>query len=70
MNNQHQYFCDHVIAKATIYLAYVAIGIASIESGNPYPALFLGTALWLFGINGVAYCVETIRGHEHNHKML
>jgi hypothetical protein len=70
MQNQNQYFYDHVIAKAAIYLAYVTVGIGSIESGNPYPALFLGTALWLFGINGVAYCIETIRGHKHSHKLL
>jgi hypothetical protein len=31
--------------------------------------LGLGTALWLVGINGVAYCVETIHSHEYNHKM-
>jgi len=70
MQSQDNYFLDHVIAKITIYLAYVAIGVGSIESGNPYLALVVGTALWLFGINSIAYCVETVRGHEHNHKLL
>ncbi|MEQ8693448.1 MAG: hypothetical protein RIC89_21735 [Pseudomonadales bacterium] len=70
MNNQDHYFHDHVIAKIAVYIGYVTVGVGSIESGNPYLALVLGTALWLFGINSVAYCVETIRGHEHNHKLI
>jgi hypothetical protein len=66
----NDYSSDHLIAKLTVYLFYVLIGVASIEAGTPYLALIFGTALWLFGVNGVAYCVESLRGHTHQHKPL
>lgn len=68
MKNSSDYAADHLLAKITVYFFYLFIGVGSIESGNPYIALVLGTAVWLFGINSVAYCVETVRGHEHRHK--
>lgn len=70
MKDSDQYTADHLIAKALIYVVYVVLGVASIETGNPYVALVFGTALWLFGINGVAYYVETVRGHVHRHNVL
>ncbi len=70
MKSSDNYAADHLIAKVSIYLSYIVIGVASIEAGTPYLALIVGTAIWLFGVNSVAYCVETIRGHEHNHNLL
>ena len=63
------YAADHFIAKLTIYLTYVLVGAISIESGNSYVALVLGTGVWLFGINGAAYLVEVLRGHDHCHNL-
>ncbi|MCZ6460403.1 MAG: hypothetical protein O6766_13705 [Gammaproteobacteria bacterium] len=63
------YAADHFIAKLAIYLTYVLVGAISIESGNSYVALFLGTGVWLFGINGAAYLVEVLRGHHHCHNL-
>ena len=63
------YAADHFIAKLTIYLTYVLVGAISIETGNSYVALVLGTAVWLFGINGAAYLVEVFRGHDHCHNL-
>lgn len=70
MQTTDNYTADHLIAKAAIYVSYITIGITSIESGNPYMGLILGTGLWLFGVNTVAYAVETVRGHEHRHNMI
>lgn len=70
MNNSNDYAADHLTAKITVYFFYIFIGVASIEMSNPYIALVLGTAVWLFGINTVAYWVEAIRGHAHRHKPL
>lgn len=70
MKASRHYAADHLLAKLTIYLTYVLIGTASIETGNAYVALVFGTAAWLFGVNGVAYVVEQVRGHEHCHKPL
>ena len=63
------YAADHLIAKLTIYLTYVLVGAISIETGNSYVALVLGTGVWLFGINGAAYLVEGLRGHAHCHNL-
>ena len=70
MQNSNDYAVDHLLAKITVYFFYLLIGIASIETANPYIALVLGTAVWLFGISSVAYCVEAVRGHKHLHKPL
>ena len=63
------YAADHFNAKLAIYLTYVLVGAISIESGNSYVALVLGTGVWLFGINGAAYLVEVLRGHDHCHNL-
>ena len=63
------YSADHLIAKFVIYLTYVLVGAISIETGNSYVALVLGTGVWLFGINGAAYLVELLRGHDHCHNL-
>lgn len=70
MKGSREYAADHLLAKVTIYFFYLLIGVVSIEVGSPYIALVFGTAVWLFGVNSVAYCVETIRGHEHRHKLI
>ena len=67
MNNSDYYQRDHLIAKAIIFVLYIAVGIASIELNAPYVALVFGTSLWLFGVNTVAYLVECVTGHEHRH---
>jgi len=70
MNFSPDYAADHLIAKIAIYILYLLVGVVSIETSNPYFALIFGTALWLFGINGVARCVENLRGHQHSHNLL
>ena len=70
MQGSNEYAADHLLAKLTVYFFYILIGVVSIELSSPYLALILGTAVWLFGINSVAYCVEAVRGHEHRHKLI
>ena len=70
MQGSTNYAADHLLAKVIVYFCYLLIGVVSIELGTPYVALVLGTAVWLFGINSVAYCVETLRGHEHRHSLI
>ena len=67
---QSQYHMDHLIAKIIIYLGYVLIGIVSIELDSPYLALCVGTYIWLFGVNSVAYIIECVAGHAHFHNRL
>jgi hypothetical protein len=69
MKTSAHYAADHLLAKIMIYIAYLLAGTLSIETGNAYVALVFGTALWLFGINGTAYVVESVRGHEHCHNL-
>ena len=70
LDSDSHYTADHLIAKVLIYVSYLVVGGISIETANPYVALVFGTALWLFGINGAAYAVEVVRGHEHLHKLI
>ena len=70
MEGSAHYQRDHLIAKAIIYLLYLAVGIVSIELDAPYVALVFGTSIWLFGINTVAYLVERVAGHEHHHNAI
>ena len=70
MSASQEYAADHLLAKVVVYVCYLLIGGVSIELANPYVALVVGTAIWLFGINGAAYCIEALRGHEHRHTML
>ncbi len=63
------YAADHFIAKLTLYLTYVLVGAISIEAGNSYVALALGTGVWPFGINGATYLVAVLRGHAHCHNL-
>lgn len=61
------YQSDHCIAKAIICFAYILVGIASIETSNPYIALVLGTIIWFFGVNTTGYLIESVRQHPHCH---
>jgi hypothetical protein len=61
---------DHLLGKIIVYFCYLLTGAISIEAQSPYFALVVGTALWLFGINGAAYLVEAARGHAHRHNVL
>ena len=70
MKASAHYSADHLIAKVLIYIGYLLVGTVSIETSNPYVALVFGTAIWLFGINGAAYIIESVRGHEHSHNVL
>ena len=70
MKTSAHYAADHLLSKVIVYLSYVLIGSVSIETGNPYVALVFGTAVWLFGINGVGHLLEAIRGHERCHGLL
>lgn len=67
MDDSAHYQRDHLVAKAIIFVLYVAVGITSIELDAPYVALVFGTSIWLFGVNTVAYLVECVAGHEHRH---
>ena len=70
MDGSASYQRDHLIAKIIIYLLYLVVGIVSIELDAPYVALVFGTSIWLFGVNTVAYLVESITGHEHRHNAI
>lgn len=70
MEHSEHYTQDHFIAKVIVYVLYVLVGIASIELASPYVALVIGTFVWLFGINTVAYLVECFCGHNHGHKLV
>lgn len=70
MKPSTHYAADHLFAKTLIYIGYLLVGTLSIETGNAYVALVFGTALWLFGVNGAAYLIEAVRGHEHCHSPL
>jgi len=63
------YATDHFIARLTLYLTYVLVGAISIETGNSYVALALGTGIWPFGINGAAYLVAVLRDHAQCHNL-
>ncbi len=67
MNKSDHYQTDHIIAKALVCLAVIALGAISIEISNPYVALVPGTVIWFFGVNAAAYLFETLSHHEHRH---
>jgi len=67
METRKQYRKIRLLAKAIVYLVYVAVGVLSIEVNLPYIALTFGTFVWLFGVDGIAYCLETLAGHAHQH---
>ncbi len=67
MERALEYRKNHLLAKAIVFAAYMIISIVGIEAGNPYLALTLGTPIWFFGVNAVAYLVECLQGHEHLH---
>lgn len=70
MTQSKNYTTDHCIAKAIICFTYILIGAASIETGNPYIALILGTLVWFFGVNAAGYLLETILKHPHCHNKI
>ena len=67
MNNSDCYKKDHLIAKTAVLVIYLVVGIVGIETGSPYLALVVGTPVWLFGVNTLAYFVESLLGHAHRH---
>ncbi len=67
MERARVYRKNHLQAKGIVFVAYMIISILGIECGNPYLALMLGTPIWFFGVNAVAYLMECLRGHEHLH---
>ncbi len=67
MDSRDHYRQDHLLAKSIVYILYLLVGTLSIELNNPYIALVLGTSIWLFGINCIAYLIEYCSGHQHQH---
>lgn len=65
-----RYLTNHRLAKLVVCLGYILIGLISIKTGNPYIALVCGTFIWFFGVNTVAYAIEWLRGHQHQHRPL
>ena len=67
MERSMEYRKNHLQAKGIVFMLYMLISIVGIELGSPYLALTLGTPIWFFGVNAVAYLVECLKGHEHLH---
>ena len=67
MPESKNYQSDHCIAKAVICILYITAGVISIETGNPYIALYIGTVVWFFGVNTTAYIIEAVLKHPHCH---
>ena len=67
MTQSKNYPADHIMAKAIICVINILLGITSIEIGNPYLPLVLGTSLWCFGINFTGYLIESLLHHPHCH---
>ena len=67
MTQSRNYTADHCTAKALVCITYIVVGAASIETGNPYIALVVGTIVWFFGVNATAYLLETLLRHPHCH---
>ena len=44
MNKSDHYQTDHIIAKALVCLAVIALGAISVEISNPYVVIFVDEA--------------------------
>ena len=60
---------DHKIAKAIVYLMIVVLLVLNKHFDLLYLDV-LAVSLWFWCINSIAYVIETIRGHSHNHDKL
>lgn len=67
MNTDCDYKRSHLIAKAVVFGIYLLLGVVSIELSSPYVSLFIGTPVWLFGVNTVAYWVERAPQGANHH---
>ena len=70
MNGTQQYHRIHLTAKGIVYIAYLTLGTISIENDTPYLSLLFGTQIWMFGVNSVAYLIESMIGQYHRHNKL
>jgi hypothetical protein len=70
MKTSNRYQWDHLFAKVIVFSLYLLVGVVSIETNNPYLTLTVGTPIWLFGVNSVAYILECLGGHPHNHNRI
>lgn len=70
LQSTEDYATNHRIAKVVVCLVYILLGTISIETGNSYIALIVGTCIWFFGINAVGHLIESLKGHRHTHNWL
>ena len=68
-DRQH-YYRDHLIAKALVCIAVIALGSLGIYTGNSYIGLIPGTLIWFFGVNGLGYLLEGLMHHPHCHNLI
>lgn len=67
-----RYKKDHLIAKFIVSNLVVILVTLAQMSELPYSLILNGIAIytWFFGVNFVAYIIETIFKHEHKHEKL
>lgn len=68
--NQSNYNQAHFVAKSIVCSVVILLGVISLETGNPYFSLIGGTLTWFFGVNLVAYLIESLKGIDHAHNIL
>lgn len=61
------YAQNHKAAKAIMYLM---INILLYLDGSLTIYGWAAITIWVFGTNVIAYAIETIRGHKHEHDKL
>ena len=60
----------HILAKLIVYVLYITISMVGIELGYEYLTMIIGTLIWFFGINVIAYILEMIFSLKHEHSMI
>ena len=69
MSKQDEYRVDHWLAKLLIALLVCGLLITGRYTGNVAFDV-VGVFIWFFGVNGVAYVIESILHHKHKHRVL
>jgi ABC-type polysaccharide/polyol phosphate export permease len=67
MKYNTMYDQDHKIAKFIIYVVIMVLVLIPIDS--PLKEL-LAVTIWFWGLNPIAYLVESVRKHPHQHRKL
>lgn len=57
---------DHTIAKTVIFCIVVLLLVVNRDL-DMVELDILAVFVWLFGVNPIAYLVESLRKHPHNH---